>query len=168
MARDMSTRASLVLATALGHTRYGAALLVIGFGVFAGWCVATAIPVIAVISAFDMQSNSPRTGLAAFFGWLAVSTTLTVRCRHWIIRKAVGEAPPQAVTLWPPQEIMSGGFWVARAILVIPITVAALSVAALAIYAAYLILTSLSVAIAIILAAIVVAIAIVVAASSRT
>ena len=166
----MSVRASSMFAAALGHAGYAAALFVIGFGVFAGLCAATAMPLIAAISAFNLGASSPAVGLATFFGWLAVSLFLTFRCRHWIVRKAIEEAPPKAVKLWSLSEITAGGFWIARAVLVIPITLVAtavaLAVVALAIYAAYLLIGSLSVPVAIIIAAIIIAVAILIAVSS--
>ena len=155
-----------MFATALGRAGYTAALFVIGFGVFAGFCATTAVPLIVAISAFDLGESSAVAGLSTFFGWLATSAILTFRCRNWIARKALEEAPPKAVQLWFVSEVLHGGLWVIRAALVIPLTLIAIAVVVVALYTAYLLIGALSVPIAIIIAAIIIAIAILLAASS--
>jgi hypothetical protein len=163
----MGTRASSILATALGQIRYRFALAIIGFGVFMGALLACLIPLAVCASYFDKGGAASET-----FRWTLTGSTflvalgLTYRCRKWIIRQALEEASPEPIDVAKAGLAMvHSGFGLVGLLIAVIGTALALVVAALLVCVGYLLLTMLSLPVAILIGAAIIALAVLVAAS---
>jgi len=167
----MSTRAPSILAVALGQVRYRLALAVIGFGVFMGWLLACALPLCLYASYFDNGVGiGETTRWVITTSFFVIIAGLTYRCRGWIIRKALEQAPPQPIRFWTGKDVFKAGFASIQLALVGLASLVGLLivviVAALLVYGGYLLITMLSVPMAILIGAIIIALAILIAASA--
>lgn len=160
----MSSSAPSTFATTLGTLRYRLALAAICFGVFSGWLLACTTPLFVYAALFDSGGAIPDSlrwalSLAIF----AISAALTYRCRRWIARKALEEAPREPVRIWSAREVVTGGLRVTGVALGVAGLLVTLTAAALFGYGGYLLLGTLSLPIAIVIGAIIIAFAIVAA-----
>jgi hypothetical protein len=164
----MSSHAPSILAIALGRIRYRLALAVIGFGVFFGGLLACFIPLCVYASYFDGGGASETFQWALMGSISLIAVGLTYHSRRWIVRKALTEASPEPVKIWTGEEIVNAGLAAIKLALVgiagLAGLLIAVIVAALLVYGAYLLLTTLSVPMAILIGAIIIALTVLVAA----